>query len=255
MSLVKNPLDMSGRRVLVTGASAGLGRAIAVLLAELGCKVTLCARDAGRLEATRAALAGEGHSIEAFDLDNTDGIPAWMKQLAERGGPFHGAVHSAGVLATKPLKLINAADWDKSMRVNVVAASAVAKGLRQRGVCTEGASLVLLSSVMGLVGQPGQSLYSATKGALVAMTRSLALELAREKIRINCVAPAVVMAGMSEQLQQNVSPEQFAQITAMHPLGLGRGEDVAHAVAFLLGDTARWITGTTLVVDGGYTAH
>lgn len=141
------------------------------------------------------------------------------------------------------------------MRVNVVAASALAKGFRQRGVFVEGGSIVLLSSVMGLVGQPGQSLYSATKGALVAMTRSLALELAREQIRVNCVAPAVVMTGMSEQLKQNVSPEQFAQITAMHPLGLGRGEDVASAVAFLLADTARWITGTTLVVDGGYTAH
>lgn len=255
MNAVKNPLDLSGRRVLVTGASSGLGRAIAVLLSELGCKVTLCARDAGRLTAARTALTGEGHVIETFDLDNVEGIPAWMKQLAERDGPFHGAVHSAGVLTTKPLKLLNSADWEKALRVNVIAASAVAKGLRQRGVCVEGASLVLLSSVMGLTGQPGQSLYSATKGALISMTRSLALELAREKIRINCVAPAVVMAGMSEQLQQNVSPEQFAQITAMHPLGLGRGEDVAHAVAFLLADTARWITGTTLVVDGGYTAH
>jgi NAD(P)-dependent dehydrogenase (short-subunit alcohol dehydrogenase family) len=207
------------------------------------------------LAATLAALAGEGHIVESFDLDNVDRIPVWIKQLAERDGAFHGVVHSAGVLTTKPLKLLNVSDWEKALRINVVAASALAKGLRQRGVCAEGASLVLLSSVMGLTGQPGQSLYSATKGALISMSRSLALELAREKIRINCVAPAVVMVGMSEQLQQNVSPEQFAQITAMHPLGLGRGEDVANAVAFLLADTGRWITGTTLVVDGGYTAH
>lgn len=248
-------MQMTGRRVLVTGASSGLGRAVAVLLAELDCKVVLCARDAARLAETRQALAGEGHAVEVFDLNDVDAIPGWMKTLAERHGPLDGLVHSAGVLTTKPLKLLGAADWEKAMRVNVVAGSALAKGFRQRGVCTGTGSIVYLSSVMGLVGQPGQSLYSATKGALVAMTRSLALELARENIRVNCVAPAVVLAGMSEQLQQNVTPEQFAQITAMHPLGLGRGEDVAHAAAFLLGGGSRWITGTTLVVDGGYTAH
>jgi NAD(P)-dependent dehydrogenase (short-subunit alcohol dehydrogenase family) len=108
---------------------------------------------------------------------------------------------------------------------------------------------------MGLTGQPGQVLYSATKGALIAMARSMALELARESIRVNCVAPAVVAAGMSEELQKTLSPEQFSAITAQHPLGLGRAEDVANAVAFLLADTSRWITGTTLTVDGGYTAQ
>jgi NAD(P)-dependent dehydrogenase (short-subunit alcohol dehydrogenase family) len=255
MSTIKNPMQMSGRRVLVTGASSGLGRAVAVLLSELDCKVVLCARDAARLTETRQALAGDGHAVEVFDLGEIDTIPGWMKILAERHGAFDGLVHSAGVLTTKPLKLLSAADWDKAMRVNVVAGSALAKGFRQRGVCAAAGSIVYLSSVMGLVGQPGQSLYSATKGALVAMARSLALELARENIRVNCVAPAVVMAGMSEQLKQNVSPEQFAQITATHPLGLGRAEDVANAAVFLLADSSRWVTGTTLVVDGGYTAH
>ena len=255
MNAMKNPMQMSGRRVLVTGASSGLGRAVAVLLADLDCKVVLCARDAARLAETRQVLLGENHAIEAFDLSDADAILGWMKTMAERHGPFDGLVHSAGVLTTKPLKMLGAADWEKAMRVNVVAASALAKGFRQRGVCAAAGSIVYLSSVMGLVGQPGQSLYSATKGALVAMARSLALELARENIRVNCVAPAVIMAGMSEQLKQNVSPEQFAQISAMHPLGLGRAEDVAHAVAFLLADTGRWVTGTTLVVDGGYTAH
>ena len=255
MSVAKNPMQMTGRRVLVTGASSGLGRAVAVLLTELDCKVVLCARDVARLAEARQALAGEGHAVEIFDLSDVDAIPGWMKTVAERHGPLDGLVHSAGVLTTKPLKLLGAGDWEKAMRVNVVAGSALAKGFRQRGVYAGAGSIVYLSSVMGLVGQPGQSLYSATKGALVAMTRSLALELARENIRVNCVAPAVVMAGMSEQLQQNVTPEQFAQITATHPLGLGLAEDVANAAAFLLADTGRWITGTTLVVDGGYTAH
>lgn len=250
-----NPMNLTGRTILVTGASSGLGKGIATGIAQLGARVILAGRDAERLAAARAGLAGEGHAVAPFDLAAVDQIPAWLRDLAQQYGPLHGLVHSAGVLATKPLRMQTPADWDSALRINVVAAGALAKGFRQKGVVAPPASIVLLSSVMGITGQPGQVIYSATKGALVAMTRSLALELARESIRVNCLAPAVVLAGMSEQLKQNVSAEQFEQITAMHPLGLGRAEDVAHAAAFLLADTARWITGTTLVVDGGYSAH
>ena len=250
-----NPMDLSGRTVLVTGASSGLGKGIAQLLAQLGAKVILVARNQARLEAALGELEGEGHSAEAFDLCQTDAIPGWMREVAQRHGILHGLVHSAGVLTTKPLKIQVAADWEMAMCINVSAGAALAKGFRQKGVFSQAGSVVYLSSVMGLTGQPGQVLYSATKGALVAMTRSMALEFARENIRVNCVAPAVVLAGMSEELERNVSHEQFVQITAMHPLGLGRPQDVANAVAFLLADTARWITGITLTVDGGYTAH
>ncbi|MEY4243816.1 MAG: 3-oxoacyl-[acyl-carrier-protein] reductase FabG [Verrucomicrobiota bacterium] len=250
-----NPMNLSGRTVLVTGASSGLGKGIAQLLARLGAKVILVARDPVRLGAALDELEGEGHSAEAFDLGQTDAIPGWMREVTQRRGLLHGLVHSAGVLTTKPLRMQVSVDWELAMRINVSAGAALAKGFRQKGVFSGAGSVVYLSSVMGLTGQPGQILYSATKGALVAMTRSMALELAKENIRVNCVAPAVVLAGMSEELEKNVSPEQFGQITAMHPLGLGRPEDVAHAVAFLLADTARWITGITLTVDGGYTAH
>lgn len=253
--MMYNPMDMSGRTVLVTGASSGLGRGIAVTLAKLGAKVILVARDFARLEDARASLPGAMHASEAFDLTQTDSIAPWVKEVTGRHGPLDGLVHSAGVLPTKPLRMQAAMDWEMAMRINVNAAAALAKGFRQKGVNGGAGSIVFLTSVMGLTGQPGQVLYSATKGALVAMTRSMALELARENIRVNCVAPAVVMAGMSEGLQRSVSPEQFAAITAQHPLGLGRAEDVANATAFLLADTARWITGTTLVVDGGYTAQ
>jgi len=250
-----NPLDLTGRMVLVTGASSGLGIAVAQQLAALGARVILTARDPGRLEAAQLTLLGSGHAVEAFDLSAPDTLVPWMMQLAQRHGPLHGAVHSAGTMITRPLRMLNGADCDNLMRLNVTAAAALAKGFRQKGVNASGGSIVFLASIMGLVGQPAQSLYSATKGALIAMTRSLALELAREKIRVNCVAPAVVEAGMSSQLKNASTPEQWAKIVAQHPLGLGRPEDVAHAVAFLIADTSRWITGTTLVVDGGYTAQ
>lgn len=253
--MTANPMDLSGRTMLVTGASSGLGNAISSLLARLGAQIIGVARDAARLKVASAAWPGGNHHVESFDLEKIDAIPNWMRELSQQRGPIHGVVHSAGLLVTKPLRMQTATDWERIMRLNVSAGAGLAKGYRQRGVFAEGASIVFLSSVMGLTGQPGQILYSATKGALVAMTRSMALELARDGIRVNCVAPAVVETGMTDALQRNVSPEQFAQIMVQHPLGLGRPEDVANAVAFLLASTGRWITGSTLVVDGGYTAH
>lgn len=251
-----HPLDLTGRAYLITGASAGLGRAIAEYVARLGARTILVARDQARLEEVRAGLAGAGHVTAAFDLFATEEIPAWMRDLAKAHGPLDGLVHSAGMLTTAPLRMLTAKDWERSFALNVSAAAALTKGFRQPNVrAAGGGSVVFLSSVMGLTGQPGQALYGATKGALISLARSLALELAREQIRVNCVAPAVVKAGMSDALQRSLPPEKFAQIEAMHPLGLGRPEDVAAAVAFLLADTARWITGTTLVADGGYTAH
>lgn len=253
--MLKNPFNLEARTVLVTGASSGLGRGIAELAAAVGAKVILVARNGEKLEAVRASLPGEGHAVEAFDLGQTDAIAPWLKEVAQRRGPLHGLVHSAGILTTKPLRMQSGADWETAMRVNVSAAAALTKGFRQKGVIGGSGSIVFLASVMGLAGQPGQVLYSATKGALVAMCRSMALELARESIRVNCIAPAVVQAGMSGDLQAVLSPEQFAQVTAVHPLGLGKPEDIANAAVFLLADTGRWITGTTLVVDGGYLAH
>jgi NAD(P)-dependent dehydrogenase (short-subunit alcohol dehydrogenase family) len=250
-----NPLSMEGRNILVTGASSGLGIGICRGLADQGARVIMVARDAERLQAARAQLSGDTHVVESFDISQPDAVAPWLKEKALQWGPLHGAVHSAGTMLMRPLRMITAADWDIAMRTNVVAASALAKGFRQAGVNTGGGSIVFISSVTGLVGQPAQSIYGATKGALIAMARSLALELAREKIRVNCVAPAVVEAGMSERIRQSVTPEQWSQIVAQHPLGLGRVEDVANAVLFLLADTGRWITGSTLVVDGGFTAQ
>jgi NAD(P)-dependent dehydrogenase (short-subunit alcohol dehydrogenase family) len=131
----------------------------------------------------------------------------------------------------------------------------LAKGFRQRGCHTVGASIVLLSSVTGLVGLPGIAAYAASKSAVLGLTRCLALELAPQQIRVNCVAPAMVRTDIAEHLFTSLLPEQVASIEQAHPLGIGRPRDVANAIAFLLSDAARWITGSALVVDGGYTAH
>jgi NAD(P)-dependent dehydrogenase (short-subunit alcohol dehydrogenase family) len=250
-----NPLDLSGRVVLVTGASSGIGRDTALLLSQLGARLVLVGRDSGRLNEALSELAGEGHTVESFDLSAAEQIPLWIKGLASNVGPLSGAVHCAGVYSNRPLRILDVEKFEDVQRINVTASMMIAKGFRQKGCCAASSSIVLLSSVTGIVGQPGIAAYASSKAAVLGLTRCLALELAREHIRVNCVAPAMVKTEMADQLFKTLSPEQVTSIEEAHPLGIGRPRDVAHAIAFLLSDAARWITGSVLVVDGGYTAR
>lgn len=250
-----NPLALTGRRILVTGASSGIGRATAVLLSALGARIVMSGRNAAALESTLAQLEGTGHCLSTFDIADLNEIQAWIKSLSASHGPFDGAVHSAGIHKTAPLRVLKASALDEIMRVNVESAAMVARALCQKDCRGETMSIVFLSSVAGMVGEPGVSAYSASKAALVGLTRSLAVELAPERIRINAVAPGFVESEMGDRLKKSLTPEQFSAIEKKHPLGLGKPRDIANAIAFLLADTARWITGTTLVIDGGFTAH
>lgn len=250
-----NPMALDGRTVLVTGASSGLGRAISVLISQLGGRVILVARNTERLAETLALMDEGEHRLEPFDLQDLDAIPAWMKKVSSEAGTLDGLVHSAGLHATLPLRVLKPSRLDEMMKINVSAAMSLTKGFRQRGVRAERGSVVYLSSVSALAGSPGNAGYSATKGALVSMCRSLAMELAPEQIRVNCLAPGWVPTELAAKAEEKLETSQLQAISDMHPLGLGRPEDVANAAAFLLGDSGRWITGQTLVVDGGYTCH
>ncbi len=252
---MSHPFSLEGARILVTGASSGLGRATALLAGRMGAQVILTGRDVARLEETRAQLSGEGHRVEPRDLRDTAGIPEWLTGLATESGPLTGLAHAAGIQIVRPLRMLDDEVLNETMTVNLNTALALTKGFRQKTVCASGGSVVLFSSVMGLTGQPGQAAYSASKGALISMCRSLALELARDKIRINCVAPGLVETGMAGRLKETLPPAQYEAVTAMHPLGLGSPENIAAPVVFLLSAAAAWITGTTVVIDGGYTAH
>lgn len=250
-----NPMELSGRTILVTGASSGIGRETAIVLSQLGPRLILVGRNTERLNATLAALEGDLHRAETFDLTAVDEIPQWIKRITAECGPLDGIVHSAGIQKMTPARFFKKDDLDAMMNINVGAAFGLVRGLRQRGCHKPDSRVVLISSIMGLVGQTGIGGYSATKGALIALGRSLALELAGDGIRVNCIAPGVVETEMLQEVRQTLNPDQVAQIKAMHPLGLGSPTDVAYGVAYLLSEAGRWITGSTLVIDGGYTIH
>ena len=250
-----NPCDLTGETVLVTGASAGIGRECAVLLSQLGAKVLLVSRRTEGLREALALLDGSQHSVHAFDLTDVDGIPSWMKGIAGEHGPLSGVVHCAGIQQTIPLRALTEQSMESVFRINVKSGLALARGFRQRGVYEQRSSIVYISSVMGVVGASGRSVYSASKGAITGMTRSLAMELVAQGIRVNCVVPGLVRTEMFDDLEKAMTQAQIAEISAMHPLGLGNPIDVAHAISFLLSPMSSWITGASLVVDGGYTAR
>ncbi len=250
-----NPMDLAGKCILVTGASSGIGREVAILLSELGARVVVSGRNQERLAQTLAALSGEGHLAAPFDLGAVEGIGDWVKGLVKQTGPLDGLVHSAGARYTVPLKVERIARVDEVMRVNFTSAVMLAKAFRQAGCSSRDSSIVFLSSVTAFQGEPGTAVYAASKAALTGLTKSLAMEFAGDRVRVNCVAPACVKSEMLERLRDMLTPEQYAAVEAMHPLGLGEPRDVANAVAFLLAGTGRWITGSVMVVDGGYSAR
>jgi NAD(P)-dependent dehydrogenase (short-subunit alcohol dehydrogenase family) len=252
---VGNPFDLTGRSILVTGASSGIGRSTALTVAQRGAKVVLVGRNVERLGETAQMIGRPAGTAEAFDLAATEAIPKWMKDLSSKVGPLAGIVHCAGIHLFRPLRFLEFSDVRRVLQINLESGFALAKGFRQKGVCHPPASMVFVSSVVGMVGQPGVSAYAASKGAVISMVKSLALELARDGIRVNAVAPGFVKTEMTERMREGLTPEQYTAIEAMHPLGIGTPDDVANAIAFLCGDGSRWITGSTLVVDGGYSAH
>lgn len=251
-----NPMDLGGKTVLVTGASSGIGRETAILLSELGARVVLVARNAERLERTREALTGEGHQVAALDLAAAEEIPKWMQTVVAQAGPLDGLVHAAGKQAAFPVRFATEKRVEDLVRTNLYSAIMLARGFSDKKCrAANGGSIVFLSSVMAFSGKPAISVYGATKGALVGLTKSLAVELAPERIRVNCLAPGFVETEMLEEARGLMTDEQVAALQQAHPLGFGSARDVAHAAAFLLAETGRWITGSTLVLDGGYSAQ
>ncbi len=249
-----NPMDLSGRTILVTGATSGIGRATAVYLSKLGARIIASGRNKERLDQVLAELEGEGHQGRIFDLADLEAIVPWLKALCTEVGPLNGIAHCAGVQATRPIQAVKPDFVMDVLTQNLGAALMLAQAFRLKACHGTPASLVYCSSSAALKTAPGNVVYASSKGGIVSAVKGLGVELVRDGVRVNAVAPAMVDTPMSDQFRTILSEENFQRVVGMHPLGLGRPDDVAAAIAFLLADTSRWITGSILCVDGGFLA-
>ena len=243
---------LQGQTLLITGASSGLGRDAAMALAGCGARLVLAGRDADRLAAAQAALPGAGHGIEVADLSDADAAADWVKGVATRLGGLNGIFHAAGIELVRPVRLSKQAQIDEVFASSLMAALGIARAAAQKNVMADGASLVFMSSVAGQRGTAGMAVYSAAKAAIDGMVRSLACELAPRAIRVNALAAGAVVTAMHSRLTATLGPDAVADYEKKHLLGFGKPDDVSQAAMFLLSPASRWITGTTLVVDGGY---
>jgi len=242
--------QLAGKKILVTGASSGIGRSCAVEIARLGAQVIVSGRNSERLDETLRMLSGEGHLAVVADLSTEDGRTLLLSALPV----LDGVVHSAGVNKVLPAAFTGAPDFEEINSVNAEAPIVLTTRLLKEKKIAGNASIVFIASVSSVAGWTGLLSYAASKAALVGASRVLAVELGRRGVRVNCVSPGLVMTPMNESVEALRSEEARKEDLKRYPLGYGRPEDVAYSVAFLLSPASRWITGTNLVVDGGYTA-
>lgn len=243
---------LADRSYLVTGASSGIGKATAKLIAECGGRVIAAGRDTERLQGLLADLAGTGHLTAQANLSDADATAEWIKGLVTEHGPLHGVFHAAGIEMIRAARLTKQAHVEEVMASSLFAAFGIARAMSQRGAMVDGGSIVFMSSVAGASGQVGMTAYSAAKAGIDGLVRSLACEMAARRIRVNAIAAGAVHTAMHERLVKGSGADAINAYESSHLLGFGEPTDVANAALFLLGDAGRWITGTTMVVDGGY---
>jgi NAD(P)-dependent dehydrogenase (short-subunit alcohol dehydrogenase family) len=251
MNILKSDA-LHGMTFLVTGASSGIGKAAAILLSECGARVVVNGRDEARLNQTLSELKGAGHLASVASLENADQTTDWLKSVLEQSGPLAGVFHCAGMELIRPARMIKQAQLNDVLGSSLFAAFGIARAMSAKNALVDGGSIVFMSSVAGSTGQVGMTAYSAAKAGIDGLVRSLACELASKKIRVNAIAAGAVHTAMHDRLTNGSGDEATLAYEESHLLGFGQAEDVAQAALYLLSPASRWVTGTTMVVDGGY---
>ncbi|WP_052259364.1 SDR family NAD(P)-dependent oxidoreductase [Flavobacterium sp. KMS] len=250
-----NPISLAGKKYIITGASSGIGKATSLLLSKLGATLILIdLNEKGLLET--AEMCENKTKVLLVDLLDSNELKTKIVSAISEVGKVNGFVHLAGRPYLSPLKALNEKVLLDVLKINSIAGLELAKICSNKSVFSgESGAFVFISSVYGCVGSAANVGYAMSKSALHGITKSLAIELAPKGIRVNCIAPGFVKTNMLDSISGSFNSEYDELINKLHPLGLGNAEDVADSIAFLVSDMAKWITGSIINVDGGFTAQ
>lgn len=243
--MTQDPFSLEGRRILITGASSGIGQQVAKSCAQMGAELVITGRNGQRLQQTYEALTGSGHLAITADLRRAQDI----ERLVEQTGIVNGIVHAAGISKLVPFRQISQAHLDETFDSNTFSPLILTRGLLAKKRIASKGSILFIAALSSHSGALASTAYAASKSALLGAMRSLALEVAKQGIRANCISPGYVQTPMLEGLGQ--SGGQMDELFALTPLGMGEPADIAHAAIFYLSDASRWITRNYFVVDGG----
>lgn len=242
-----NPFSIENKTILVTGASSGIGRVIAIECSRMGANVIITGRNEERLRETLDLLENQNHLSIPADLSEKSELDSLISQLPL----LDGVVHCAGILRKLPLKFINEDAWKETMEINLFGPALLSQRLIKKGLIRVGSSVVFISSIAASTASLGNISYMASKGAVNSLARGMALELAPKRIRVNTIQPALIQTNLSEKA---LSTEDLKNYLSKFPLGrFGKPEEVAFGVIYLLSDAAQWVTGTSITIDGGVT--
>jgi NAD(P)-dependent dehydrogenase (short-subunit alcohol dehydrogenase family) len=248
--------DLKNKTVLITGASCGIGKSAAIICSRLGADCILIGRNEERLKESFESLKDGNHCWFALDVTKNFELKGLVEDAVSKTNRISGFIHSADIEVFFPLEVTTLDHYEKIFAVNVIAGFELAKHIiKKKNFNADGGSLVFISSVMGSVGIPAKTAYCSSKGAITGGVKALALELASRRIRVNSISPAMVNTETAKALLAKINDEEKNEIMKFQPLGIGKPDDVAYSCAFLLSDSAKWITGINLKIDGGYTAQ
>ena len=246
-----NPFSLEGKRILVTGASSGIGRGIAVACAMMGAKVVISGRNEKRLQETLSLLNGEGHLALCGDLNSEDARAGIVERISE----LNGIVHCAGISQIQMAKYLNQSSIDEIFNTNVFSPLLLNSLLLRKKKIKKSSSIVFISSISGVFrSQIGEGSYGATKAALTGYVKSLALELSAQGIRVNTIHPGVVETPLLQISNGTFGEEELDTLRQKYPLKrFGKPEDIAYCAVYLLSDASNWMTGSNILIDGGFT--
>ena len=240
--------DLTGKRALVTGATGGLGGAIAKILHAQGAHVALSGTRAEKLEALAGGL-GERCAVTPCNLSDADAVDALPEQTAEAlGGPVEILVSNAGLTRDGLLMRMKPEDWDIVQRVNLEASFRLSKACLRGMMKARFGRIIGITSVVGVTGNPGQTNYAASKAGMIGFSKSLAQEVASRGVTVNCIAPGFIASPMTDELNE---AQRDAILTKIPAGDLGKGSDIASAALYLASEEAGYVTGQTLHVNGG----